>query len=98
MLLLILGLPLVSQAQFYFATNKGTITITGYSGPGGAVTIPASIDSPAQRQVQAGAQKANSYQLFDTVYQRRKSLNPHFQPVPGRNRSHAAWGTGEDDV
>jgi hypothetical protein len=47
-----LGIPLLSglllcaataavQAQFSFATNGGAITITGYSGPGGAVTIPA---------------------------------------------------------
>ena len=28
------------QAQFFTTTNNGTITITGYNGPGGAVTIP----------------------------------------------------------
>jgi hypothetical protein len=33
-------LPVVAQAQFTFTTNNGTITITGYTGPGGAVTIP----------------------------------------------------------
>lgn len=42
--LLPLGLLLSSsgaaQAQFTFATNSGTITITGYTGPGGAVAIP----------------------------------------------------------
>ena len=40
LLLLVLGPPAVAQAQFTFATNNGTITITGYTGPGGAVTIP----------------------------------------------------------
>jgi hypothetical protein len=38
--LLLLTLPRLTQAQFTFTTNNGTITITGYTGPGGAVTIP----------------------------------------------------------
>jgi hypothetical protein len=33
-------LPAVVQAQFTYVTNNGTITITGYTGSGGAVTIP----------------------------------------------------------
>src|SRR5262245_62044719 len=37
-------LPIVPQAQFTYTTNNGTITITGYTGPGGVVTIPGSID------------------------------------------------------
>jgi hypothetical protein len=39
-LLLLLALPAAVQAQFNFTTNNGAITITGYTGPGGAVTIP----------------------------------------------------------
>jgi hypothetical protein len=39
-LLLLLTLPAVVQAQFTYMTNNGTITITGYTGPGGAVVIP----------------------------------------------------------
>jgi len=39
-LLLLLALPAAVQAQFTFTTNNGTITITGYTGPGGDVTIP----------------------------------------------------------
>ena len=39
-LLLLLTLPAVVQAQFTFTTNNGAITITGYTGPGGAVVIP----------------------------------------------------------
>ena len=39
-LLLLLTLPAVVQAQFTFTTNNGTITITKYTGFGGAVTIP----------------------------------------------------------
>jgi len=38
----VLTLPVVVQAQFIFVTNNGAITITGYTGPGGAVTIPIS--------------------------------------------------------
>jgi hypothetical protein len=36
----LLLLPAATQAQFTFTTNNGAITITGYTGPGGAVTIP----------------------------------------------------------
>ena len=39
-LLLLLTLPATVQAQFIFTTNNGAITITGYTGAGGAVTIP----------------------------------------------------------
>ena len=40
LLLLLLALPVVVQAQFNFTTNNGGITITGYIGPGGVVVIP----------------------------------------------------------
>jgi BspA type Leucine rich repeat region (6 copies) len=36
----LLALPLSGWAQFTFTINNGTITITGYTGPGGDVTIP----------------------------------------------------------
>jgi hypothetical protein len=42
-LLLLFTLPAVVQAQFTYTTNDGTITITGYTGSGGAVTIPDTI-------------------------------------------------------
>src|SRR6478609_7428726 len=41
--LLAFALPAVAQAQFSYTVQNGTITITGYSGPGGAVGIPATI-------------------------------------------------------
>jgi len=44
LLLLLLTLPAVVQAQFNYTTNNGTIIITGYTGPGGAVAIPDTID------------------------------------------------------
>ncbi len=44
LLLLLLTLPAAVQAQFRYTTNNGTITITGYAGPGGQVTIPSTID------------------------------------------------------
>ena len=43
-LLLLLLLPAAVQAQFSYVTNNGTITITGYTGPDGAVTIPSAIN------------------------------------------------------
>jgi hypothetical protein len=40
-LLLLLTLPAAVRADDYtYTTNNNTITITGYTGPGGAVTIP----------------------------------------------------------
>ncbi len=39
------GLPAVPLNPFECMTNDGTITITGYTGPGGAVNIPSTINS-----------------------------------------------------
>jgi hypothetical protein len=50
-LLLLLALPAVVQAQFDYTTNNGTITITGYTGPGGSITIPNTIDNLAVRGI-----------------------------------------------
>jgi hypothetical protein len=42
--LLLLAAPLVAKAQFIYTTNAGSLTITGYTGSGGAVTIPTNIN------------------------------------------------------
>ena len=39
-LLVLLTVPAVVEGQFSYTTTNGTITITGYTGLGGAVTIP----------------------------------------------------------
>lgn len=41
-----LALPAVAQSKFFYSTNAdgGSITIKGYSGPGGVVTVPRVID------------------------------------------------------
>ncbi len=44
LILLLLAPPAVAQAQFNYTTNNGTITITGYTGPGGPVAIPETIN------------------------------------------------------
>src|SRR5262245_13883057 len=41
--LLLLVAPLGAQAQYSYTTNNGAVTITQYTGPGGAVVIPANI-------------------------------------------------------
>src|SRR4051794_8892204 len=43
--LVFLSTPGVATAQFTYTTNDGAITITGYTGPGGAVVIPATINN-----------------------------------------------------
>ena len=43
-LLLLLILPTGLHAQFTYTTNNGSLTITGYTGPGGDVIIPSTID------------------------------------------------------
>lgn len=40
LLLIILGLPTLTRAQFTFTTNNAVITIISYNGPNGAVFIP----------------------------------------------------------
>ena len=44
-LLPLFALPATVQAQFDCATNHGTITITGYSGSGGDVDIPSTLNT-----------------------------------------------------
>ena len=55
LLLLLLTLPVVVQAQFTYTTNKGAITITGYTGPGGAVLIPDAISGLPVTCIGSGA-------------------------------------------
>jgi hypothetical protein len=43
-LLLFLTVTTAVQAQYTYTINNGQITITGYTGPGGAVTIPSTIN------------------------------------------------------
>lgn len=43
-LLLLLALTTLLQAQFNYTTSGGGVTITGYTGPGGDVIIPDSLD------------------------------------------------------
>jgi hypothetical protein len=47
LVLLLLVLPATAQPQFTWTTNSegASVTITGYTGPGGAVIIPNSINN-----------------------------------------------------
>ena len=55
LLLLLLTLPAAVQAQFTYTTRNGAITITGYTGSGGAVTIPSTINGLPVRNIGAAA-------------------------------------------
>ena len=47
LVLLLTAIPVSSHAQFTYTTNNGALTITGYTGTGGDVTIPEMIDGLA---------------------------------------------------
>src|SRR5215475_6857856 len=47
LVILLLTLPATALAQFNYAISNGTITIIGYTGPGGEVAIPSEIDGLA---------------------------------------------------
>jgi BspA type Leucine rich repeat region (6 copies) len=56
LLIALLALPAVTRAQFTYITNAdNTITITGYTGVGGDVTIPAVIDGLTVTSIGEGA-------------------------------------------
>jgi hypothetical protein len=48
-------LPAVVQAQFTFTTNNSKITITGYTGSGGAVVIPSTMNGLPGTRIGYGA-------------------------------------------
>src|ERR1035438_1968935 len=59
-LLLLLTLPAAVEAQFTYTTNNGAITITRYTGPGGAVTIPNKITGMPVTSIGPSAFQFNS--------------------------------------
>jgi hypothetical protein len=62
-LLLLLSLPAVVQGQWQYTTNNGTITITGYTGSGGAVTIPSTITGRSVTSIREDAFSWYGYRL-----------------------------------
>jgi len=69
LLLLLLTLPAAVQAQFNYTTNSGGITITGYTGPGGDVTIPDTINGLPVTGIADGA--------FESRWTVRSLTNPN---------------------
>jgi hypothetical protein len=51
-LLLLFAFAAAARAQFDFITNNGTAIITGYTGPGGAVSIPATLGGLPVTEIQ----------------------------------------------
>jgi hypothetical protein len=54
-LLLLLALPSLVEAQYIYKTNDGAITITGYTGPDDAVTIPSKTNGLPVTRIDFGA-------------------------------------------
>lgn len=63
LVLFFLGTTSLAQAQFTWTTNSDgvSVTITGYTGPGGAVTIPAYLNDLVVTTVGAGTNDPNPY-------------------------------------
>ena len=55
LLLLLLALPVVAEAGFTYTTDNGAITITGFTGPDGAVSIPSAINGLPVTGIGSGA-------------------------------------------
>jgi hypothetical protein len=55
-----LAMPARLQAQFQYTTNDGTITITKYTGAGGVVAIPSTIDGVLVTRIGDAAFKAST--------------------------------------
>src|SRR5260370_32598410 len=65
--LALLALPAVVQAQFNWAFNGSEITITGYTGPGGDVTIPDTINGWPVKTIGNGAFYDNDFVTSVTI-------------------------------
>ena len=59
-LLLAMTLPSLARAQFDYTIENGAVTITGYAGPGGELTIPDTIDGLSVTGIGRQAFSANS--------------------------------------
>ena len=59
-LLAMLALPSVGEAQFYYTTNNGSVAITGYTGSGGALVIPSTINGLEVTRIEPGAFSSQS--------------------------------------
>jgi hypothetical protein len=67
-------LPAVVNAQFTFTTNNGAITITGYTGTGGDVTIPSMINGLLVTSIQEYA-----FDGYTTFGRARDTGSPYVQ-------------------
>ena len=91
LLLLLLTLPAVVQAQFTYTTNNGQITITRYTGPGGAVVIPTTING---RPVTPYGQKKLMRPLGNNISRGRRGVRDSECPLPFHRSDPRALETG----
>jgi hypothetical protein len=61
LIVMVLALPSPAQAQFTVTTNNGTITINGYTGAGGNVTIPGTINGYPVVSIQVQAFQEDNF-------------------------------------
>jgi hypothetical protein len=82
---LLLGIPAAVQAQFDYATNNNAITVTEYTGFGGDVAIPATVNGLPVTSIGDGAfsqvfdlQRSSVDKFSGTVLPRRVALRMKF--------------------
>ena len=82
--LLLLALPVAVEAQFTYTTNSGAITITGYTGSGGAVVIPDKITGLPVTGIGSSAFHFNSSLTSVTISNKVTSIgDAAFASCPG---------------
>lgn len=74
LLLLMLAVPVAATAQFQYMMDNGTITIMGYTGPGGAVTIPSTINGLPVTAIGTGAWLGHSELTSITIQDNVSSI------------------------
>jgi hypothetical protein len=93
-LFVLLMLAVAAQAQdFTYSTNNGTITITGYNGPGGMVTIPSTIDGLPVTAIGAAAFANCTNLTAVAIPASTLSIDmPTFQGTEGALMKYGAFG------
>lgn len=88
----LLALPAVGQSHFSYITNNGTIIITRYTGSGGAVTIPATINGLPVTSIGTSAFAGNSLTSVTSIGDEALAICYGLTSVTIPNRANRVGG------